>query len=334
MFEEMLERRRLRNELLVTSSSSDEGIREDHIRNSDVNMSSSTLYGNKISLNSIGVDSEILGRKTDLSYQTFVHISLIGVERYSSKIHTTSFAFATFHFEISPVSLSDSLVQSTCCSEISPYNKFILTPSRTFHIDICEPEGASKSCETQRSDRNLFSDSQKVMSKPTLPRMNLTTSTFYAEIVPRGDQSMTCSGQVVFDRYAHTKRPIEHCTNAKTANGTSKTTKLGVDERTKREILSYLKSSEFVKKDRLDSLNQECEFVLASRYLIRKYPYYFEFLNRWFSDLDFAWHWKFRKIRPRQTTLKRAVIHVSKYKRNRLAPINEYLESLLCVKCN
>lgn len=312
------------------SSSSDEGIREDNVKSSNVNhVSSSTLNDKGMSLHSFPVESEIFTQKGQFSIQTVINDSYVryrpqggmGVANFSMDIpaRLKNFQLSTFRFEFKPYqpslsqfsvilpqikgkkknleskeTITSKKIPDFCLQNVSSLDisNVVTMSSATFHQEIPTKFPSEPSESLKKLERQMMS-LQKVFKRVKVTReLNIYT-------VKKDAKN---------DGRVEIKQFIEHVAT-QTLQSTSQNTDFSVNK--------------------IEALILECEFFRAAVSMIKKYPFYYDFLKKSYAERNFDRLGKLRHLRPKQRNFKRAVIHAHGCSKSHLEAVNSILSEFL-----
>ncbi|XP_044756062.1 uncharacterized protein LOC123314781 [Coccinella septempunctata] len=315
------------DQLAPSSSSSDEGIREENTKDSNVNeVSSSTLNDKGMSLHSFPVESEIFVGKSPLSIQTFLNDSHVGPRR---KMDSWNFSM-----QIPPSPKRPKLVVSTFRYKYLPPKPVLsVIPARI--VEIPSRKDYMKSKDTNTEDKKPLLTTHNVPAFAISNKANMSISTFREEILPfdkhaessenlkkLARQMMTLQG--VFKR-VRVIRDLNPYTVKRPKGSGCVEIKQFLENAETQTATTIAQNTDF-SPSKVESLILECEFYRAAANLIRRYPFYYDFLKRCYSGGNFDdRHEKLRHLRPKQKNFKRAVIHAQGCNNGHLEAVNSVL---------
>ncbi|KAL3276674.1 hypothetical protein HHI36_012044 [Cryptolaemus montrouzieri] len=316
--------------IISASTSSDEGIREENIENMNM-ISSSTLNDYGFSLNSTPSDSNVALEKSRLTVQTFLNYKCSKITVYPD------FKTFTSHFEISRT--FNKLVQTNFQIEICPQNKS-LSSSITFQLEIPERNNTLELENTKKLSRLSI---QTTLEQTTITPRNLSIDTFHQNISFKTNTLSTSQMSKNLDKLGEQLSSLQSVfKNFKITRDLSKTSILSNSSKTKMKTYNFqilkmestsaqtiefsFSQHNFGQPSKIETLNLDCEFFMASGDMIKHYPFYYEFLNKCYNDSNFARNGKLRFLRPMQANFKKAVIRAVKKKKSHLATINSILQ--------
>lgn len=316
--------------LAPSTSSSGVGLREENSRGSNVTLvSSATLNERGMSLHSFAVESEVFMEKAQFCIETVLQDSFV---RFST--NKRAMTIHSFLTEIPPVDKKNRFIITTFYYEIKPRKVELSNfSSDTTEIHSVEKDVRSLGANTiQRTSLFRITNAEVVTVTKS---MDMSLETFHQEIPPKETYAESSENlkrldehikslQTVFDK-VRVSRELNH------SNDTNRAKDLGY-----LDIKLFLENASTQTQEaskpptdlswvKIESLILECEYARATANMMRRYPFYYDFLKRCYADRHFCREGELRHLRPKQKNLKRAIIHAYGCNRSYLEAIDSLL---------